>query len=478
MGGSAVHPSQRRFSCECCRKIKARCQRVYANDSKCARCTLLNLDCIVGQQKRVGRPRRAPTADAQAHKHRKNTGPTFSNRKVAPAKVHNHVANPTTSHETPLNKEGYYQNWGIKLPMDTSITTLVPTDNETYSGAQVWPAVDINSFDQNLLAWDASNDLDRNFFLSNDDLSFSSPSSTASPLNTPPSTASSPAESIHGAEEDISKAPCARRVRFITTADTIAELSKMNLNLHIRMVAVEANRETLDLKGIVYERGPLFIENLTLAQFLLKASQDLKFILRRIISGKTERGMSYSKQTTETKSLESLTLSSQAHLGKPRNSTSISSSNSPPSSKILFAPLALIITSVFSQIITLCELSVELMAIRIDQSATNPVVQLPGLAFGGLSVSEPCIQGMVFCDIMAHIIEGIEQNLGLNLVLGVSGTGLLSTRQKDVLWSELDGGPGILPGQGFMRPTNLRKSFGRLAMTLRQISMDQSVMYI
>ncbi|TGO33467.1 hypothetical protein BHYA_0244g00040 [Botrytis hyacinthi] len=478
MGGSAVHPSQRRFSCECCRKIKARCQRVYANDSKCVRCTLLDLDCIVGQQKKVGRPRRVATADAQAHKQRKNIGPTFSNRQVAPTKVHNHVANPTTSHETPSNKEGYHQNWGIEFPLDTSIATLVPTDNEIYSGAQVWPAVDINSFDQNLLTWDVSNDLDRNFFLSNDDLTFSSASSSASPLNTPPSTASSPADSIHGAEEDISQTPNARRVRFITTSDAMAELSKMNLNLHIRMVAVEENRATLDFNGIVYENGPLFIENLTLAQFLLKASQDLKFILRRILSGQTARGMSYSTQTIETKSLESLTLSSQAHLGKPRNPTSISSSNSPPSSEILFAPLALIITSVFSQIITLCELSVELMTTRIDQSATNPVVQLPGLAFGGLPVSEPCIQGMVFCEIMAHIMEGIEQALGLNLVLGVSGTGLLSARQKDVLWSELDGRPGIIPGQGFMRPTNLRKSFGRLAMTLRQISMDQSVMYI
>ncbi|TGO23576.1 hypothetical protein BPAE_0128g00280 [Botrytis paeoniae] len=438
---------------------------------------LLDLDCIVGQQKRVGRPRRVATADAQAHKHRKNIGPTFSNRQVTPAKVHNHVANPTTSHEIPSNKERNHQNWGIDFPRDTSIATLIPTDNETYSGAQVWPAVDINSFDQNLLTWDASNDLDRNFFLSNDDLTFSSASSSASSLNTPPSTASSPADSIHGAEEDILETPGAHRVRSITTSDAMAELSKINLDLHIRMVAVEANRATLDFNGIVYEKGPLFIENLTLAQFLLKASQDLKLILRRIISGRAARGMLYSTQTTETKLLESLTLSSQAHLGKPRNPTSISSSSSSPSSELLFAPLALIITSIFSQLITLCKLNIELMITRIDQRTTNPVVQLPGLVFGGLSVSEPCIQGMVFCEIIAHVMEGIEQALGLNSVLGVSETGLLSARQKDVLWSELDGRPGIIPGHGVMRPINVRKSFGRLAVTLRQISMDQSVMY-
>ncbi|KAF7905129.1 uncharacterized protein EAF01_005650 [Botrytis porri] len=473
MGGAAVHPSQRRFSCEGCRRIKARCQRLYSNDSKCVRCTLLSLDCIVGQQKRVGRPRRAATADAEAHKHRKNLGSTPSNQRATPTKVHNHVANPTTSHETPSNKEGIHQNWGIDFPMDTSMAALVPTDNETYSGAHVWPAVDINSFDQNFLTWDTSNDLDRNFFLSNSDSTFSSASSSASPLNTPPSRASSPATSNHGAEENIPERLRAPLVRPITTSDAMAELSKINLDLHTRMVAVEANRGALDFNGIVYEKGPLFIENLTLAQFLLKTSQDLKLILRRIVSSRTARDMSCSTQTTETNLLESLTVSPKAYLGKPRNPTSFSPSSSSPAPEILFAPLALIITSIFTQLITLCELNVELMNTRIAQITTNPVVQLPGLAFGNLPVSEPCIQGMVFCDLIAHIMEGIEQALGLNSVVGMSGTGLLSARQKDVLRSELDGRPGIIPGHGVMRPINVRKAFGRLAVVLRQISMDQ-----
>ncbi|KAF7946541.1 hypothetical protein EAE96_009538 [Botrytis aclada] len=470
----SVHPSQRRFSCEGCRKIKARCQRLYANDSKCTRCTLLDRDCIVGQQKRVGRPRRAANADAEAHKHRKNIGSTLRKQQVTPAKVHNHVANPTTSHETPSNKEGNHQNWGIDFPMDTALAALVPTDNETYSGAQVWPAGDITSFDQNFLTWDASNDFDRTFFSPNNDSTFSSASSSASPLNTPPSTASSPADSNNGAKENISVTPGPHLVRSITTSEAMAELSKINLDLHIRMVAVEANRATLDFNGIVYEKGPLFIENLTLAQFLLKASQDLKLILRRIVSSRTGRGISYATQTTETNSLGSLTLSSQAYLGKPHNPISFSSSSS-PAPEMLFAPLALTITSIFTQLIILCELNIELWSCRLAQITTNPVVQLPGLTLGSLPVSEPCIQGMVFCEIIAHIMEGIEQALGLNSVLGVGGTGLFSARQKDVLWRELDGKPGITPGHGAMRPISVRKAFGRLAVVLRQISMDQLV---
>ncbi|TEY78611.1 hypothetical protein BOTCAL_0047g00360 [Botryotinia calthae] len=472
MGGAAVHPSQRRSSCEGCRKIKARCQRLLANDSKCVRCTLLNLDCIVGQQKRVGRPRRATAANAEAHRHRKKPGLASSNQQVTPAKGHSHVANPITSHETSSRKEGNHQNLDMDFSMNTSIAALVPSDSEIYSGAQAWPAVDINSFDQNLLTWDTSNDLDRDFFLSNNDSTFSSASSSASYLNTPPSTASSPASSIHSTEGNISEKPKINLTKSITTSDAMLELSKINLDLHMRMVAVEANRATLDFDGIVYGKGPLFIENLTLAQFLLKASQDLRLILKRIISSRTDRGMSYSAQT-ETNLLGSLTLSSQAHLGKPRDPTSMSSSSSSPASELLFAPLALTITSIFTQLITLYELNVELMTIRIEQVATHPVVELPGLNFGNLPVAEPCMQGMIFCELITHVMEGIEQALGLNSVLGVSAAGLLSARQKDVLWSELDGRPGIIPGYGIMRPINLRKSFGRLAVVLRQIYIDQ-----
>ncbi|CCD56576.1 hypothetical protein ACHAPC_010210 [Botrytis cinerea] len=476
MGGAAVHPSQRRSSCEGCRKIKARCQRLYANDSKCVRCTLLDLDCIVGQQKRVGRPRRATAANAEVQKHRKKPGLTSSNQQATPAKVHSNVANPITSHETPPSKEGNHQNWGMDFSMNTSITALVPTDSETYYGTQVWPAVDINSFDQNFLTWDTSNDLGRNFFLSNNDSAFSSASSSASSPNTPSSTASSPAASIHSAEGNISETPRVNLTKPITTSDAMLELSKINLGLHIRMVAVEANRATLDFDGIIYERGPLFIENLSLAQFLLKASQDLRLILKRIISSRADHGMSYSAQT-ETNSLGSLTLSSQALLGKPRNPISISSSSSSPASELLFAPLALNITSIFTQLITLCELNVELMTIRIEQVATNPVVELPNLSFGSLPVAEPCMQGMIFCELMTHVMEGIERALGLNSVLGVSTAGLLSARQKDVLWSELDGSSGIIPGHGIMRPINLRKGFGRLAVVLRQYYVDQMAIY-
>ncbi|KAK6835483.1 hypothetical protein RU639_002048 [Aspergillus parasiticus] len=52
-----IHPSQTRFSCEVCRRQKTKCQRIRRNDPKCARCTILGVECTPGQQGKVGRPK-------------------------------------------------------------------------------------------------------------------------------------------------------------------------------------------------------------------------------------------------------------------------------------------------------------------------------------------------------------------------------------------------------------------------------------
>lgn len=66
----------------------------------------------------------------------------------------------------------------------------------------------------------------------------------------------------------------------------------------------------------------------------------------------------------------------------------------------------------------------------------------------------------------------MEHALGLG---SVGATGLLSKRQKDVLWSEIDGrtGNGLVGGYERMRPCDVRKGFGGVNMLLRQISLDQ-----
>jgi hypothetical protein len=59
-----LHPSQIRVSCELCRRAKAKCQRLQPDDPKCVRCTLNNVCCDVGQQRKVGRPKRKDPASS------------------------------------------------------------------------------------------------------------------------------------------------------------------------------------------------------------------------------------------------------------------------------------------------------------------------------------------------------------------------------------------------------------------------------
>ena len=474
MGASTVHPSQIRFSCEGCRKVKARCERLYPNDARCVRCTLLSLPCTAGQQKRVGRPRRAAPANHGALKCPRISDSTVENQQAAQVKARNHGEKPSASHETSSSKSGnHQQDWSMSFPMGPSIATLVTVRDETSLGASAWEAVDMNSLDQDsVLTWDTSNDLDDTLFLSNNDSAFGGISSTASlpPIH---STSSSPAVSINDAEEIISETPGIFRMEHITSSDAMSQLSQINLDLHIRIAAMEANRAALGFNDIIYEKGPLFIGSLTLSRFLLKTSQDFISILTRILSSRVTWGMSYATQTTDTTLPGSWTLSAQSHIDKTRYPASISLSAPFPTSEILFAPLALNITSIFTQIVTLCELNLELLSARVERLATDPITNLPGLIFGGLPLSEPCIQGMVFCEVVCHLLESIEQALGLTSTTGARTTGLLSAREKGVLWSELDGRPGILQGHGIMRPINIRKGFGRVGQVLRQFSLNQ-----
>lgn len=57
-----VHWSQRRRSCEVCKKSKTRCQRLQPDDPQCVRCTILDVFCDPGQPKKVGRPKRNVSA--------------------------------------------------------------------------------------------------------------------------------------------------------------------------------------------------------------------------------------------------------------------------------------------------------------------------------------------------------------------------------------------------------------------------------
>jgi len=102
--GMEVHPSQRRISCELCRRSKTKCQRLQLDDPKCVRCNLANLECNTGQQKKVGRPKRKASTFASEPEH-----PPVTKRLNPPT---NQRSQATSTNEE-VSLENVFENSGM-----------------------------------------------------------------------------------------------------------------------------------------------------------------------------------------------------------------------------------------------------------------------------------------------------------------------------------------------------------------------------
>jgi hypothetical protein len=110
-----------------------------------------------------------------------------------------------------------------------------------------------------------------------------------------------------------------------------------------------------------------------------------------------------------------------------------------------------------------------LITARVEWISIDPIAPIAGLVFGGVPLDNLCTQGILFS---INLLERIECTLGINSGPSTSQVGLLSARQTQVLWSELDGRCAVLPGHAVMRPATLRRIFGKVAVIFRQISAD------
>jgi hypothetical protein len=258
----------------------------------------------------------------------------------------------------------------------------------------------------------------------------------------------------------------------IESSDAIAKFSKINLDLHIRVAAIEKNRTILDLNSLIYRESALFIDNYTLAVFILKTSQDFVQILTLLLNSRQCHGPLCTSQKSVTLSLEPVPLPLQSYQHNYSNPTSTFSLPYPSAaSQPLLAPLALTITSIFTQLISLYELFLEHLTTRIERLSTDPVAPIPGFTFGGLPLVEPCTQGLLFSNGVVHLLERMERALGISEP-EAGEVGLLSARQVEVLWSELDGGIGITPVDGTVRrPANVKKLLGKMAIIFSRLAL-------
>ncbi|KAK9241736.1 hypothetical protein V1506DRAFT_549820 [Lipomyces tetrasporus] len=459
MGLASIHPSQRRFSCEVCRKHKSRCQRLNRNDPKCARCTLLGVECTTGQQRNVGRPRRTAASTSP--------GSTVEH---PPVKLYSQPIPPSVSQENASLLEGGNQlDWtSMMSPAPTPVQVPVTAVDDAFGAVSTGSTIGMDSFDQYSPSWDTGFGLDQTYSLFNPDSGFSITTPTPYSLETPPKTANS----TYFAPIDTVAIQRPETADGNDTSDAIFELSKMNLDLHIRVAAAEMNKATLDFNSVIYQQSALYIDNFTLAEFMLKTSQDFLLILTRLLSSRPSRGLLCASRTAETPFPKLLSLPSQSPQNNHHNLSSVSSSSYPiAAGEPLFAPLALTITSIFTQLVSLYELILQYITTRVERIATDPIAPIPGLTFGGLPLENPCTQGMLFSEVIVHLLERIERALGIVSVPDGGEVGLLSVRQIEVLWSELDGRRAIIPGHAIMRPANLRRLFGKVAFIFRQLSL-------
>lgn len=388
---------------------------------------MLGVECITESQKKIGRPRR----------------PKPSSMSQGNASLH----------------EGESQlDWSQIMPPTQS---TVRTIDDAFAQALTWPTVGMDSFDPYSTSWDATFNFDQTNPLFSYDSGISIP--TPCSLLTPAGTVSA-ANSPPFAPIETIVIPGPETTDAIDISDYIRKLSKMNVDLHIRFTTTKMNAATLDFNSVIYPQSPLCIDNLTLAEFMLKTSQDFLLILTRLLRSRSSCGLLCASETAETPSPKPL---QNNHLNPSSNSIlSLPVTTSEP----LFAPLALTITSIFSQMISIYEQILEYITTRVERIAIDPIAPIPGLMFGGSPVEKPCTQGMLFCELIEYLLQKTEQALGIFSVSEGGEAGLLSARQIKVLWSELNGRQPIIPGHAIMTPANLRKLFAKVASIFRQLS--------
>ncbi|KAJ4224619.1 hypothetical protein NW757_014318 [Fusarium falciforme] len=489
MGTSTIHPSQRRLSCDVCRRHKTRCLRIRQNDPKCARCTMLGEECNIGEPKKVGRPRKSDSASGQRagkeSTEEPRAKPVRSQKKQTTAK--NQQSDPSPSSVSPdsgiflkMNDQHGIESMMFStttIPTTTTSTAAPPvvgtTTNVVFALESSRPAAGTAELQTSSLPprvpWNVSScfkhssafaDYDWNM----DENDVLKTKSSQSDLTV---TCSDPASLVIP--------ELGAPMGSIDLSDALSKLSKLNNDLHIRMAAIESHRSVMTLNSILFREGPLFIDNFTLGEFTMRSTQELFQVLSRLLNNRQCHAPLDGAHKLDIVNLPGLDgQSSSPHpYGGGHNGQGPSPNLASPfpsaSLQPLLAPLALTITAVFTQLISLYEVFLKHMTLWLENIAAEPLRPIPGLRIGEAWPQDLCAQGIRFSNASLNLLEIIEQILGLTGRPERGGPGLLSIQQIHLLWSVLDGGEGIAPGHGFMRPAYVKRSLRKASSVLSRV---------
>ncbi|KAH7002948.1 hypothetical protein EDB82DRAFT_482278 [Fusarium venenatum] len=447
MGASTPHPSQRRISCDLCRKSKSRCQRIRPTDEKCAKCAMLGAECTVGQQRVPGRPRRKQPA-------KRSTSTTQSvNKSTWPVSPPT-PAQPNTS---------FLDDWSLLDTTGILYPTIYPAEKPSTTRKDVNTTTCcvgfIDVFHQSDSSWTTDVEYTNTPFYNEMDMVTELYTTGSSPIPTLPL-------AINNDVSLLSNCSTTQYRRNIEPGDSMASLSAINHGLYVRIEAIKKNRKAINFDTMICQHGPLFIDNMTLFDYINKVTQEFLFVLVDLYG---EHHCPEFRNNSQPMELLCPCHLATQFLKDPESLFQISLPQPTTTAGPLPTPVALTITSVFVQLITIYELVLNHIATKVERLTNNPMESIPALIVCGRLQQIPCTQGVIFCDVSVSLIESIERVLGVGKMLKGKEVGLLSPRQVDILREEMDERQSFGPGHTVMAPATLRKLIGKVAGILRRI---------
>lgn len=400
---------------------------------------MLGVECEIGQPKVPGRPRR------------KQAG------KGSPPTVQQFPVGKPVSPSTVAQNAAFVDDWspfdwtGMLSPKQSPPQVSATAIQDGMAASWGMGFTDI--FDQSTTSWGTSSDLEYTYT----DLDTIT---NIYPIGT------SPNSITYETFFPLTNCLTTHHPRKTDPGEFISDLSTINLGLHVRLEAMKKTKASLNFDLMIYQHGPLFIDNITLAEYIITVAQKFQFILTKLYDIRYCPELLRDSQPMELICPCHLSSDLRQH---PKNLFDVSLPQPTVTSEPLPTPIALMITSIFIQLITIYELILDNIATRVERIAVDPIEPVPGFIVCGRPLERPCTQGMIFCEVSVSLIENIERVLGVGRGAEGKEVGLLSPRQVDVLGNELDERRRVIPDHAMMTPAMLRKLLGKVADIFRSI---------
>jgi hypothetical protein len=481
-----IHPSQRRISCESCRRSKTKCQRLQVDDPKCVRCTLANVACDNGQQRKVGRPKRealaftsapeqSPVTKRQKTSDSSGSHTILTNEDLSIQHVPEVLEVYGTPAQTYLEANGVIDSFGTQQAVPEPIP-IIPD-----LGPGEWPTAMIDIWNDNMWSRASSSRVlagkisasyhDGNIAystaasksspscrstnhttfvlphfmdqaLSHKPLSWFSPDLWFAPDLTskyplvkkrinplPFGIGRPPAYYVHENQFTSNPSDLSSSAGF---DDPMLRLVSIIHGLQIRSKIVQSNKSRMDLSLLIQRQGPLFIGTYSLVEYVMVSTAQLVHIVASLLN--------------------------------------TSESTHRPSGQV---PISLISTimDVYCRLLSFFELFLEHLTDRAERVATSSVKPIPGLSFNGVVLTGAGTQGTLICSSIFYLLGRVEHVLGLDPTS--TDNRLLLTSQIVRLYRKLDQSDGLVQKQGIMRPEDVKSLYMRVATILEQLASTE-----